>query len=246
MDSTYIQVIASDISKRVEFERQLQLNEARMQQLAATVMIGHEDERRFIAHELHDESSQMLAAMAMELDAARKILENDPEAASARILTAGQMAADAISDLRRLSHLLRSPMLETLGLGPALEELARQVAEQSGLRIDVAARPVEERDRTAQTVLYRCAQEALTNTVRHANASRVAITLGQDEKSIVLSIQDDGSGFIPTEIPQSGIGLVAIRERLGSLGGHLKVDSTPGSGTTIVAAMPRINGGASE
>ena len=141
--------------------------------------------------------------------------------------------------MRRLAVELRPSALDDFGLVPAVERLADTFREQSGLQVDLESRLGEERLTTeVETTVYRVIQEALTNIVKHADAGRVSILLQRKNSSVVAVVEDDGSGFDPADARADALGLAGMRERLSLAGGRLLVESTPGSGTTVVAEVP--------
>jgi signal transduction histidine kinase len=146
---------------------------------------------------------------------------------------------DTLQNVRRLAVELRPSALDDFGVVPALERLAQTFSEQSGIVVDVEANLNEARlPAEVETALYRIVQEALTNVAKHAGASRVSIVLTRRNGSISALIEDDGKGFGATGGRDDGLGLVGMKERVGLLGGRLAIESTEGTGTTIVAEVP--------
>ncbi len=190
-----------------------------------------EDERRHLASELHDHLGQMLTALVHRL-----------ESADADRSDCAELARQALEDTRELSRMLRPQVLDDLGLGPALEWLARRAGETAGIEVDVSADPLPEgaRDSDLESLLFRIAQEALTNVIKHARADRVRIAMARSGDRVELRIRDDGVGFSP-ERPGSaterGIGLTGMTDRVGLFGGELTIVSAPGKGTSITATV---------
>jgi len=142
-------------------------------------------------------------------------------------------------DVRRLALELRPKALDDFGLVPAIERLAGAFSEQTGIRVDFeTALPDERLPSEVETALYRIVQEALTNVAKHAQARHVSVTLSRKDTSVTAVIEDDGRGFEAAGTDGAGLGLVGMRERLGLLDGRLAIESTVGSGTTIVAEVP--------
>jgi signal transduction histidine kinase len=150
------------------------------------------------------------------------------------------MVVTALHDVRRLAVELRPKALDDLGLVPALERLATTFSEQTGMSVDVEDRLGGERMAPdAETALYRIVQEALTNTVKHAQARNVSILLMWRDGRVAVVIEDDGRGFDP-KAQTEGLGLLGMRERLALLDGDLVIESSPGGGgTTLVAEVSR-------
>src|SRR5690606_627435 len=195
-------------------------------------------ERRTLARELHDEVGQALTAIKLELaDADRRRRAGDTSddlLAGARAMT--DSAMDAVRDV---SQLLNPALLETLGLKAALEGHLARFSERTGIRTSLETEGLD--DRVAAPVeicAYRVVQEALTNVVKHAQATSCCVTLTRSERALVVRVEDDGLGMTETPKPTAGLGLVGIRERAASLGGSFTVDSRPGAGTRLVVTRP--------
>ena len=139
--------------------------------------------------------------------------------------------------MRRLAVELRPKALDDFGLVPALERLRDTFAEQTGMRVDLESQIRERLPTEVETALYRIVQEALTNVVKHAQATAVSIVLARKSGAVTALIEDDGRGFTPDGSGE-GLGLLGMGERLALLGGRLKIESRPGAGTAIVAEVP--------
>jgi signal transduction histidine kinase len=145
----------------------------------------------------------------------------------------------ALQDVRRLAVELRPKLLDDFGLVPALERLSETFAEQTGMRVDFRAAIGGERlPSEVETALYRVVQESLTNVVKHAHARNVSILLTRKHGAVVVVVEDDGEGFAPADSDEGGFGLAGMRERLALLDGMLQIESSEGSGTTLVAEVP--------
>ena len=212
--------------------------ETSMRQLSQQLVKTQEAERKNLSRELHDHVGQMLTALRMELGTAERSRG-----------AAGRQFAQAITESKRLSETmlrtvrdlamgLRPSMLDDFGLNPALEWLARDVARRCDLRIDLTVdgelEPLPDAHRTC---IYRVVQEALTNCVRHARATRVTVAVVGRPTSLALSVEDDGVGA-DFAAPRSGLGLIGLDERVRELGGRLEIDSRPGHGTALRVTMP--------
>jgi signal transduction histidine kinase len=209
----------------------------RLRALATGILHVREEEARRIAHALHDEASQLLASVHIALD---DLIHRIPEH-GATLRGVHELLDSVEAQLRRLSRELRPSILDDLGLGPALDWLARGMAERSGVAITVSA-AVERLPATVETALYRIAQEALTNALRHARASRIQVEVGRSGDAVWLSVRDDGQGFDvhPTLARRGdrGLGLIGIRERVEALGGKLVIESERGTGTALWVTLP--------
>jgi signal transduction histidine kinase len=213
---------------------------ARVRRLAAQVISAQDEERARVARELHDSTAQMLAAVMLQLGVAAK--ESTSPALDARIATLREMASEALEEVRSLSHTIHPRVLDDLGLAAALEWLARQSREQDALDVEVYANDAggPSISKLPASVLYRVAQEALRNAVRHARARRVELWLRHAPGIATLEVVDDGAGFDVrgAEERRPGMGLFSMRERVGLVNGTLEVTSAPGRGTRVVATVP--------
>jgi len=202
-----------------------------------------EDEVRRIGHELHDTAGQLLATVHLALDD----LGHDLGPRSKPGLERVQVLLVRVEEqLRRLSHEFLPPMLDDLGLAPALEHLADVVSRRTGLLIAVETDLDRRLPARFEVALYRVAQEALSNVARHARATRVTVAVAADEAGVTCRIEDDGIGFDPLAqdrgIEVAGVGLKGIRERAARLGGTLQVRSGAGRGASLTLSLPLEDG----
>jgi signal transduction histidine kinase len=236
------EAISSQASVAVEnavlFEK-LQASTARMQLLSRRLVEAQENERRHISRELHDEAGQALASLRFGL----RLLEKDIErgaSVSGRVAELMERTDAVIDGLHRLAVDLRPASLDHLGLEAALRQYTRSVATSFGLAVRFKARGLKSERLPAalETALYRIVQDAMTNVVRHARATRADVLVELRGDRVTLMIEDDGIGFDP-EASQVGehFGLLGIRERAEALGGTLTVESSPGAGSTVVVEV---------
>lgn len=212
---------------------------ARARQLAAQVISAQDEERARVARELHDSTAQILTAVMLQLGAAAH--ESTSATLDARIATLRELAAEALEEVRSLSHTMHPRVLDDLGLAAALEWLARQARTQGTLDVRIEAAELESPlPAPIGSALYRVAQEAMRNAGRHAAATRLTVRLRREGGSAVLEIVDDGVGFDVAEAERRrpGMGLFSMRERIGLVNGRLSVTSEAGRGTRIVATVP--------
>lgn len=205
--------------------------------LSARLMNAQEQERLSISRELHDEVGQSLGAMLVDLGRLTSILpaENTDIEEALRKIRAS--AESSVTSVRNMALLLRPSMLDDLGLVAAIEWQAREVSRRTDVEVEVDAPELSgELREDVKVCLYRLVQEALNNVARHSGARHAWVTLHQDQREIGLTVRDDGKGFDPDR--SRGLGLVGMRERLRLLHGLLRVESSPGSGTSIVASLP--------
>ena len=207
--------------------------DAALRQLSRRLLSVQEQERVRIAREVHDELGQALTAIKIDLQQlgrGRGELQ-EPLAAIGQTI-------DGIVDLvRRIAADLRPSILDDLGITAALEQQLRRLRESTGITTTLTVAEEPEIDMLTGVTLYRIAQEALANVVRHAAAGAVDVTLTLDDARVVLTIRDDGRGM-PASIDPQSLGLLGIRERAELLGGRVAIDSRPGAGTTITATLP--------
>ena len=199
------------------------------------VVEAQELERRRLARELHDQTGQELTSVLLGLKAVEEA-KSGAERAEA-LAAVREQVVETLHDVRRLAVELRPKALDDFGLVPALERLRDTFAEQTGMRVDLESRIRERLPTDVETALYRIVQEALTNVVKHAQATAVSIVLATKDRAVTALIEDDGRGFTPDGSGE-GLGLLGMGERLALLGGRLKIESSHGAGTTIVAEVP--------
>jgi signal transduction histidine kinase len=217
----------------------VELSERVQRDALRRVVEAQELERRRLARELHDETGQALTSILLGLKAVEEAATPDQGRDAAAALR--ELVVSTLQDVRRLAVELRPKTLDDFGLEPAVQRLAQSFTEQMGIETDVEASLGSERlPAEVETALYRIVQEALTNVVKHARASRVSISLVRKSHSVAAVVEDDGVGMAADSGDPTGLGLgiVGMRERLGLVDGRLEVESIAGGGTTIVAEVP--------
>lgn len=199
------------------------------------------EERKRLARELHDSVKQHLFTSALLVRAARKVFPRDPESAEQHLIQAGQLAEQAQQDLSAAIQALRPAALEDLGLAMMLQNYARDWSQRAGIAVDVRVQGARTAPLQIEEALFRVAQEALANVIRHSKASHVQIRLTWKGEAVSLSICDNGQGFDTTRMVGTGLGLVSMRERVETLHGHLAISSSS-EGTTVEARVPLLPG----
>ncbi len=213
--------------------------------LAARLAGLEEMERLRLAQELHDQTGPSLAALGINLNLALTALRSigGDEGVSRRIENAIELSEQVGRQVRRVMADLHPPVLDDYGLCAALQWYARRFSRQTGLDARVYGREIEPRLRPeVETALFRIAQEAMTNAAKHARASRVDLTLEQEDGRVRLTVVDDGVGFVPARkrrSGQGGWGMVTMRERAAGVAGRLEVHSAPGQGTQVIVEVGR-------
>jgi PAS domain S-box-containing protein len=230
-------VVYHDITEAKDLER-------RTRELAAL------EERQHLARELHDSVTQSLFTVTLMAEAAQAMAERDPARVGPYLERLKGTAATALDEMRALLAQLRPSAVSTAGLGPALRRHAEIVTQQFALPIEVeVGAGIGPLPHAVEDALYRITQEALHNTVKHACATHAHVRLmatdagaGSRDPGLLLTVEDDGRGFDPTQLISAGegcgLGLTGMRERAAALGGHLTIDSTAGRGSRIVVAVP--------
>jgi signal transduction histidine kinase len=210
---------------------------ARLRQLAKQAAIMEERER--LARELHDSVTQSLYSLTLLAEWGNDLLQSaELEAAQERLLEIGQTAQRALKEMRLLIYQLRPAVLEQEGLVGALQHRLESVERRAGMEVVLQVDSSLTLSAPLEEGLYRIAVEALNNALKHASATLITIELIETEGEVILSIRDDGIGFIPAEAGhQGGLGLVSIAERVEQLGGVLTLISAPGEGTTVTIRL---------
>jgi signal transduction histidine kinase len=238
---------------RKQRERDLRITDD-LHRLSARLATAQEDERRTISRELHDEVGQALTAIRVELGLVQRTA-GLPPVASARIEDARMMTEDTLKTIRDLSHLLHPSLLDDLGLAVAVKNFLEGFTKRQGIRTELLHENMTQRlAPELEVALYRIVQEALTNVSKHAHASICRVYLQGLASTVVVTVEDDGSGFDPASIDgpghAPGLGLIGIRERVQQLGGSFRLETAPGQGTRLTIEMParrhtRLDNGAS-
>jgi len=220
-------------------ESALKASHDRNRDLAGRLIDSQEAERERIARELHDNLSQKLALLNIELDQLTRRLEGRHADLADDARAAGVRAAEIATDIHDLSHQLHPSKLRVLGLIRAMEGICRDMAIQHDIVVDFMHEGVPANVAPATSLcLYRILQEALHNVAKHSAATRAEVRLVRDRETIYLRIDDQGTGFDPERLDGTGLGLVSMRERVNHLGGRLSIGSAPGDGTRIGVYLP--------
>jgi len=224
---------------RVQAQLRLSVDELRKSaedrsRLLAHIVQAQEEERQRIADDIHDDSVQVMTAVALRLATLRRRLPTgdlDP-----LLLSLEHDVRQSINRLRRLIFVLRPPALEAHGIAAALQAFLAQIAEDAGLEYSLDDRLRLEPEPEARTVVYRIAQEAVSNVCKHARANRIDVGLSEYDGGVLVEIKDDGVGFDATrsrQAPPGHLGLLVMQERAEQSGGWFTVESGPGPGTTV-------------
>lgn len=216
--------------------------QAQFQQLSREIIVAHEDERKRISRELHDVVVQTLTGINVRLAALKKDAALNTKNLDRNIALTQRLVEKSVDIVHQFARELRPAVLDDLGLIAALQSFMNTFTRQTGVRTRLAAfAGVDQLDQARRTVLFRVAQEALTNVAKHAKASRVDVRIQKLPRLIRMELQDDGKSFRVATVHSNvgkGLGLIGMRERLEMVGGTFAIQSTPGKGTLIVAEIP--------
>ena len=224
---------------------QVHQHHAALKALTARLVEVGESERRRLATELHDQVGQKLTLLSIGLDFVRRqVAPEAPPVVQARLDDCQHLVAETAERMREVMAELRPPVLDDYGVLAALRWHGGQFAQRTGLEVIVQGEePIPRLASAKETALFRIAQEALTNTVKHAQARRVTMDLQVAADRVWLTVADDGSGFRPQSLPSGEAalhwGLLTMREQAEAVGGSLDVEAAPGQGTRILVEMPR-------
>ncbi len=236
----FFTVILRDVTERVTALNALSHSREELRTFAAAASSLREQERTRIARELHDELAQSLTALKMDVTWLSERLPGNSEALEAKLHTMSQMLDVTVAATRRISADLRPLMLDDLGLVPAAEWLVQGFRSRSGVACELnISREHFDLPEPYATAIFRILQESLTNAARHANATLVEVTLGREEGCVMLTVQDNGDGFVTAD-PRKPLsfGLLGLRERVYLLDGEVSIESTPATGTRIEVRIP--------
>jgi signal transduction histidine kinase len=214
-----------------------------LRQLSRQILSAQEDERKRISRELHDVVAQTLTGINIRLATLKKEALLNTKDLDRNIALTQRLVENSVNIVHQFARELRPAVLDDLGLIPALHSFMKHFTAQSGVHTHLKAfAGVEQLDTARRTVLFRVAQEALTNVARHAQASRADVSIEELSDGICMRIKDDGKAFQVERVLQGKgskrLGLLGMRERLEMVGGRFDVQSAPGTGTTITAQMP--------
>ncbi len=219
--------------------------QGQLRHLSHQILIAHEEERKKISRELHDEIGQILAGVNIRLAALKNETADNAKNIKGKIVVTQRLVEKSMQTIHQFARELRPAVLDDVGLVPALQAYAKDLAGRTHipirLKVENFAR-IKELDSVQRTAFYRVAQEALTNIVKHAKASLVRVSLKRCEGVIHMEIADNGRSFSVKRMMRvkrrKRLGLLGMRERMEIIGGTLTLESKPGKGTTVRAQAP--------
>jgi signal transduction histidine kinase len=244
LDDRFLVALGHQVGAALEnadLYRRLEVRTVELAHLSSRMIEQHEEERRRLSRELHDETGQVFSAVKIELGVIR---ESVPPPQRARLDQALDLIDTGIRSIRNVTNDLRPSLLDDLGLLPALRSLVAEFAERSGIRMQLTAPdmlpPLSEQ---AELALFRALQEALSNVLRHAEARSVDIGISVNRDGVLLEVRDDGRGLAagatPERLERGGhMGLTGMRERIGALGGSVRFHGEPGAGALLEVRVP--------
>ncbi len=236
-NSNFVRAVLADLDRVLAEARRYH---GRLQQMSSQVLSAHEGERRRIARELHDDTAQSLTSILVRL----RLLERsvDDPAIRQNVEELRELTASALDSVRRMALDLRPSALDDLGLSAALNSYAEKFSQRWPIQVRFSTRGIRRRlPLETELVLYRVAQEALSNVAKHSSARSAEVSLSRKSGIVTLKIHDDGRGFDTDDIsPEDGrgLGLFGMKERVALVGGSLEIESAPHAGTSIVARVP--------
>jgi len=247
------QTVENALKKSEQRQRRLLERSHRMQEqlrhLSRQLLLAQEEERKRISRELHDQIAQTLVGINVRLATLTREAAGNPKGLRNKISSTQRLVEKSVDIVHRFARDLRPTVLDDLGLVPALHEFMKGFNKQTGIHVSFTtftSGRIEQLNTVTSTVLYRVAQEALTNVGRHANATRVDVNIQKLRRAICLTIQDNGKSFQVQRVLHAQrnkrLGLLGMRERVEMVGGSLRVESARGKGTTIRAEIPLGNG----
>lgn len=250
-DLSLLNTVAGQLSMAIEnatLYREVRQRESLRGELYHRIVSAQERERQRIARELHDGTGQVLTGLGLGLMAAAESVKSDPERAARQLVELKDLNAHALQELRDLIANLRPSVLDDMGLVPALKsqvnEFEARTGIEAGFRVSGHRRRLPDQ---TETVIFRIAQEALTNVAKHAHAEHAFVRLIFDDECAQLVVTDDGHGFDPTTaLRESGDrrrawGLLGMQERVTLVGGECEIASQPGTGTTVRVVVPLVD-----
>jgi len=211
---------------------------ASLSELASHLQQVREDERGFLARELHDELGALLTSAKLDVARLKSKIDHQAPDIAERLKHLNETLNSGIALKRRIIEDLRPSSLSNLGLTAALEILTREHAEGTGIEVETNLEAVELTEATQLTV-YRLVQEALTNISKYAKAKKVLVTVHGYPTHVAVQVRDDGAGFDPAGVGPTSHGLAGMRHRVEAAGGRLTITSSPDSGTLISAVLPK-------
>jgi len=238
-DEQVVFAIAKDITKRKQVELEIEDEYRKFKGLASHFKSSIEEDRKYLARELHEELAQLASILKMDIEGIKTHLSDLPPATRGRIEDAAVVSQQLITTIRRLSFSISPNMLEHLGLNATLEWHCKEFGILSGIPCNFQSTFDDSSLSDELRIdLFRICQESLQNILKHAQASQVKVSIEEPGQQVRLSILDDGRGFDQTKQKRQS-GLIRMRERAASINAQLTIHSAPGKGTAITVTIPK-------
>lgn len=240
----FAQALNTMLARLAAHTRMIETSRAQLRRLSGLVLSAQEDERKRIARELHDDTSGSLARVLLNIEMCEELVPMEWNEVRAKISSTRSLCEQTLENVHKMIFNLRPTLLDDLGLASAMHWYAKNNLEPVGVQVQFeTASNFGRLSPTVETAMFRIAQEAITNIVRHANAHHVRIQLACDGSKLGLIVQDDGNGFDPSAIlhnsdGQHRWGLFGIQERVAVLNGSFQVESRVGEGATLRVEIP--------
>ncbi|HQV30679.1 MAG TPA: PAS domain S-box protein [Calditrichia bacterium] len=238
-------ILEEEIKERIITELELKESRETLRRLSAHQESTREEERTRIAREIHDELGQLLSVLRMEIKRLEKTFESEDELRRGKTVSMTQLVDQTIQQVKRISRELRPSILDNLGFISALRWQVKEFQKRAGIQCQLRVKVPEDIPLTPHcaSALFRICQEGLTNVLRHAEATRVTITIAESRSKLSLTIRDNGKGMVPENLESHGsFGLLGIRERVHFMKGTVSIDGVPRRGTKIDVKIPLIQG----
>lgn len=236
-----IVIFTEDVTERKKVEQELLDHQAQLQDLTGKLLTAQEEERKRIARDLHDDFTQQLAALTIDLQRQSLLASEAGTPPASLLVQMGKRTEQLTTELQRLAHQLHPSLLEHVGLEAAIRECVDEFSTRNGLTTEIVVQELPGIISLAQaTCLYRVLQESLQNVKKHAKATNILVRLQRTRDGLELCIQDDGLGFDQSEedIRHKRLGLTSMAERVKALNGTFRIESTAGLGTEVHAWVP--------
>jgi PAS domain S-box-containing protein len=232
--------IGRDVTERKRVEEALRRSREDLRSLSAHIQSAREEERGHIAREIHDELGQILSKLKLDLSWLKKRLTKGQETLVDKTEQMSDLVDTTIKAVQRISSELRPGVLDYLGLAAAIEWQSKEFKERTGIECAVAiSAGIGTPDQNISTAVFRIFQETLTNIIRHANATRVEVSLKKEDNVLILVVKDNGIGISEEKVSNhASFGLMGMRERARFLGGKVTVNGVTGEGTTVSVLIP--------
>jgi len=240
LPSGEIVAVFDDVTERKQVEEEVRKSQEQLRSLADHLESVREEERTTIAREIHDELGQALTGLKMDLSWVAKRIPEDQTGLLERLHSMSELTGTTLKTVQRISTELRPGLLDDLGLVAAIEWQTEEFENRTGIRCTLTVDPEDIMiDEKLSTTVFRVLQETLTNVARHAQATRVQVSLTEKEGILKLRVRDNGKGITKEQISDSqSLGIIGIRERVHQWGGTIKISGRPGKGTTVVVRIP--------